>query len=45
MLFSNPLNKIKLNNKNYNKISKTLNKVMKELSFKIISDGEGSKKN
>ena len=44
MLFSNPLNKIKLNNKNYNKISKTLNKVMKELSFKIISDGEGVKK-
>ena len=44
MLFSNPLNKIKLSNKHHNKISKTLNKVMKELSFKIISDGEGVKK-
>ena len=44
MLFSNPLNKIKLNNKHHNKISKALNKVMKELSFKIISDGEGVKK-
>ena len=44
MLFSNPINKISLNNTNLNKISKTLNKVMKELSFKIISDGEGVKK-
>jgi glutamate N-acetyltransferase/amino-acid N-acetyltransferase len=44
MLFSNPLNKINLNNKHYNKISKILNKVMKELSFKVISDGEGVKK-
>ncbi len=44
MLFSNPVHKINLNIKNYNKISKTLNKVMKELSFKIISDGEGVKK-
>ena len=44
MLFSNPIYKINLNKTNYNKISKTLNKVMKELSFKIISDGEGVKK-
>jgi glutamate N-acetyltransferase/amino-acid N-acetyltransferase len=44
VLFSNPINKISLNNTEYNKISKTLNKVMKELSFKIISDGEGVKK-
>ncbi len=44
MLFSNPINKIKLNNKLYKTISKTLKKVMKELSFRIISDGEGVKK-
>jgi len=44
MLFSNPFHKIRLNNTHYKKISKTLNKVMKELSFKIISDGEGVKK-
>ncbi len=43
MLFSNPLKKINVNS-NYNKISKVLNKVMKELSLKIISDGEGIKK-
>ena len=43
MLFSNPINKINVN-KNYNKISKILNKVMKELSVKIITDGEGVKK-
>ena len=41
MLFSNPINKINLNNTNYKQISKTLNKVMEELSYKIISDGEG----
>ncbi len=44
MLFSNPINKISLNKQNYNKISKKLNLVMKELSNKIISDGEGVKK-
>ena len=43
LFFSNPINKINVN-KNYNKISKTLNKVMKELSIKIITDGEGIKK-
>jgi len=43
MLFSNPLKKINVSS-NYNKISKVLNKVMKELSLKIISDGEGIKK-
>ena len=44
MLFANPINKINLNNVYYKKISQTLNKVMKELSYKIISDGEGIKK-
>ena len=43
MLFSNPIRKINVN-RNYNKISKTLNKVMKEISMKIITDGEGIKK-
>ncbi len=43
MLFSNPIKKINIK-KNYNKISNTLNKVMKELSRKIITDGEGVKK-
>ncbi len=43
MLFSNPINKINLNN-NYKKISNGLNKVMKDLSMQIISDGEGVKK-
>jgi len=43
MLFSNPLKKINIIS-NYNLISNTLNKVMKELSLKIISDGEGVKK-
>ena len=44
MLFSNPMNKVALNNTNYNKISKTLKKVMEELSYQVISDGEGVKK-
>ena len=44
MLFSNPTNKITLNNESIKKISKKLNKVMEELSYKIISDGEGVKK-
>jgi len=43
MLFSNPIREINVNS-NYNKISKTLNKVMNELSMKIITDGEGIKK-
>ena len=43
MLFSNPINKINLKN-NYKKISTGLNKVMKDLSMQIISDGEGIKK-
>ena len=43
LLYTNPINKYNVN-KNYNKISKTLNKVMKELSIKIITDGEGIKK-
>ena len=43
MLFSNPLKKINIIS-NYNKISNTLNRVMKELSLKIIADGEGVKK-
>ena len=43
MLFSNPLKKIKLKN-NYKIVSEGLNKVMKELSMKIITDGEGIKK-
>jgi len=43
MLFSNPIKKINVKN-NYKKISKTVHKVMKELSMKIISDGEGIKK-
>ena len=44
MLFSNPMNKVTLNKTNYNKISKTLKKVMEELSYQVISDGEGVKK-
>lgn len=43
ILFSNPLKKIDIK-KNYNKISSCLNKVMRELSMKIITDGEGVKK-
>tara|TARA_B100000965_G_scaffold314124_1_gene274162 strand:- start:1525 stop:2175 length:651 start_codon:yes stop_codon:yes gene_type:complete len=43
VLFSNPLKKINVKN-NYKKISACLNKVMKELSIKIITDGEGIKK-
>ncbi len=43
MLFSNPLKKINIKT-NYSNLSKNLNKVMKELSMKIISDGEGVKK-
>ena len=43
VLFSNPLNKIHIKN-NYKKISSCLNKVMKELSMKIITDGEGVNK-
>ena len=43
MLFSNPIRQVNIN-KHYYKISNTLNKVMKELSMKIITDGEGIKK-
>ena len=43
LLFSNPIKKVNVNI-NYHKISYTLNKVMKELSMKIITDGEGIKK-
>ena len=43
MLFSNPIKKINIK-KNYDKICKVLKKVMSELSFKIISDGEGLQK-
>ena len=43
MLFSNPIKKINMQ-KNYHKISNTVNKVMKELSMKIITDGEGLQK-
>ena len=43
VLFSNPLKKINIK-KDYKQISKCLNKVMKELSMKIITDGEGVKK-
>ena len=43
VLFSNPLKKINIKN-NYNKISSCLNKVMSELSMKIITDGEGINK-
>jgi glutamate N-acetyltransferase/amino-acid N-acetyltransferase len=43
VLFSNPLQKIDIKN-NYKKISSCLNKVMKELSMKIITDGEGVNK-
>ena len=43
VLFSNPLKKINIKN-NYKKISSCLNKVMKELSMKIITDGEGVNK-
>ena len=43
VLFSNPLKKINIKT-NYEKISKCLNKVMKELSMKVISDGEGINK-
>ena len=44
MLFSNPINKISLNNDVLKKNSNKLNSVMEELSYKIISDGEGVKK-
>ncbi len=44
MLFSNPISKINLDKTKYSKISKILKKVMHELSYKIISDGEGVKK-
>ena len=43
MLFANPIKKINLR-ENYDKISNTVFKVMKELSMKIITDGEGLKK-
>lgn len=43
VLFSNPLKKINIK-KNYKKISSCLNKVMKELSMKVIEDGEGINK-
>ena len=43
ILFSNPLKKIDIKN-NYNKISSCLNKVMRELSIQIITDGEGVNK-
>ena len=43
LLFSNPLKKINIKS-NYIKISSCLNRVMKELSMKIITDGEGVKK-
>jgi len=43
VVFSNPLKKINIQ-KNYHKISEGLKKVMKELSMKIITDGEGIKK-
>ena len=43
MLFSNPIKKINVK-KNYNNISNAVYKVMKELSLKIISDGEGLQK-
>ncbi len=43
VLFSNPQKKINIKN-NYKKISSCLNKVMKELSMKIITDGEGVNK-
>ena len=36
--------KIKLIENNYKKISACLNKVMQDLSMKIITDGEGVKK-
>jgi glutamate N-acetyltransferase / amino-acid N-acetyltransferase len=42
-LFSNPLKKINIK-KNYKQISTCLSKVMKELSMKIITDGEGVNK-
>ena len=43
LLFSNPLRKINIKN-NFDKISGCLKKVMKELSIKIITDGEGINK-
>ncbi len=43
VVFSNPLKKINIQ-KNYHKISAGLKEVMKELSMKIITDGEGIKK-
>ena len=43
MLFSNPIKKINVQ-KNYRKISNTIQKVMQELSMKIITDGEGVNK-
>jgi len=43
LLFSNPLKQVNINN-NYKKISKCINAVMKELSMKIVTDGEGIKK-
>ena len=42
-LFSNPISKINIKN-NFNQISNVLQKVMKELSLKIVTDGEGVKK-
>ncbi len=42
-LFSNPIRKINIKN-NFNQISNVLQKVMKELSLKIVTDGEGVKK-
>ena len=42
-LFSNPVRKINIKN-NFNQISNVLQKVMKELSLKIVTDGEGVKK-
>ena len=43
LLFSNPLKQVNINN-NYKKISKCINAVMRELSMKIVTDGEGIKK-
>jgi glutamate N-acetyltransferase/amino-acid N-acetyltransferase len=43
LLFSNPLKKINITT-NYSKISNCLKKVMKELSMKVITDGEGINK-
>tara|TARA_Y100001970_G_scaffold64725_1_gene82859 strand:- start:11810 stop:13069 length:1260 start_codon:yes stop_codon:yes gene_type:complete len=43
MLFSNPINEINVSN-NFKKISNTVRMVMRDLAYKIISDGEGIKK-